>query len=51
MGYSIRWFARAGGRRSLVAANCQEVIVQPLRDAGLWGRPISDERYLLIGRH
>jgi hypothetical protein len=34
--------------RELVAAHRGEVVVHPLDDPRLWGRTITDERYLLL---
>jgi precorrin-6B methylase 2 len=34
----------------LVAAHRDDVTVHPLGDPRLWGRPITDERYLLVSR-
>jgi len=49
-----RWFTGAGLTadrcRELVAAHHGEVTVEPLTDPRLWGKPITDERYLLVSR-
>jgi len=46
------WFTGGGLSaarcRDLVAAHRGEVVVQPLTDPRLWGRTITDERYLLV---
>jgi SAM-dependent methyltransferase len=36
--------------RELVAAHRGEAAVRLLDDPGLWGRPVTDERYLLVSR-
>lgn len=38
----------AAALRRLVEEHSSEVIVEPLGDAGLWGKRISDERYALV---
>ncbi len=37
--------------RELVSAHRGDVVVHPLDDPGLWGKDITDERYLLVSRH
>jgi len=49
-----RWSTGAGLRadeaRSIVQGVRAEALVRQLPDVGLWGRPIEDERYLLLSR-
>ncbi|WP_377642395.1 class I SAM-dependent methyltransferase [Oryzobacter terrae] len=35
---------------AVVAAVCSRVEVRPLPDPALWGRPVTDERYLVVAR-
>ncbi len=48
------WFTGSGLSadrcRELVAAHRGEVAVHALDDPGLWGKPVTDERYLLVSR-
>lgn len=49
-----RWSTGAGltaaQTRSLVLGMRTEAVVTPLTSEDLWGRPIEDERYLLVSR-
>lgn len=36
--------------RAMVATHRADVTVHPLTDPGLWGGPVTDERYLVVGR-
>jgi hypothetical protein len=50
-----RWSTGAGlsaeDCRSLVLRHRAEAIVQPLSEnEGLWGKPVDDERYLILSR-
>jgi len=49
-----RWATGAGlgadQARSIVQGVRAEALVRQLPDAGSWGRPIEDERYLLLSR-
>lgn len=50
-----RWFTGAGLSadqcQALVAAHRGEAVVHALDDPRLWGKTITDERYLLVSRH
>lgn len=50
-----RWFTGAGLSadqcQALVAAHRGEAVVHTLDDPRLWGKTITDERYMLVSRH
>lgn len=40
----------AARTEAIVAAYASAVVVRPLTDPALWGGPVTDERYLVVGR-